>query len=186
MYWAIGGAVAVGLVGVYAWLSSEEQSAYNDYCTSSRRVYKQSRQRQQQLRHLRKNNQLAQDYYKHIELHYQAVQTANACYEIYNQHKQILNMLYKKKKELGICIRNLKEQRNHATAPDKKVIINNLQIIRQYFQEVKDEIEKVKQEKEKQLQQVRQLNQATREFKLYIKDNCGKKGRDWYQRRLNN
>ena len=54
--------------------------------------------------------------------------------------------------------------------------------MREQFNEAKNYLVMLAEQKENQLTDIRQINQATREYKLYIRDHCGQKGRDWYER----
>ncbi|WP_201583286.1 hypothetical protein [Psychrobacter jeotgali] len=179
MYWVIG---AVAAVGVVAWLSSEEQSACASYHASSRRLSKETAQRQRQIAERRANYEKNQDFYTHIELHYASHLTANALYEELKHHKNIVAMFSDKKNAFGRCIGKLKKQRDAATGAQKQQIRQELQQMRDQFNEAKAQLIMLAEEKEHKLTEIRQINQATREYKLYIRDYCGTKGRDWYER----
>ena len=56
--------------------------------------------------------------------------------------------------------------------------------MREQLNDAKDYLIMLAEEKEHKLLDIRQINQATREYKLYIRDHCGEKGCDWYNRGL--
>lgn len=179
MYWVIG---AVAAVGVVAWLSSEEQSACASYHASSRRLSEETAQRQQQIAERRANYEKNQDFYEHINLHHTSHMTANALYESLTDHKKIVAIFREKKNKFGRCIGELKKQRDKATGIQKQQIRQELQQMRDQFNKAKDQLIILAKEKERKLAEIRQINQATREYKIHIRDHCGQKGCDWYER----
>ena len=181
MYWVIG---AVAVVGVVAWLNGEEERACANYHASSHRLSTETRQRQQQIAERRANYAKNQDFYKHIELHHASHLTADALYKELDNHKKIVDIFRNKQQTFGQCIGELKRQRDTATGTKKQDIREQLQQMRTQFIEAKDQLVMLAEEKERKLVELRQINQATREYKLYIRDHCGDKGRDWYERGL--
>ena len=177
------GVAAVGVLA-YAWLSSEEQSAINSYHSSSRRLAREVNERQQQLSSYRRNNRAAEDFYQHIELHYNSVLTANHCYILYDEQKQILKMLNGRIDVLVQQLNMLKKQRDSADNAQKPQIREQLNTVRSFLKQANLERANIKQQKEALLFELRDINHKTRELKLYLRDNCGNKGRDWYQRSL--
>lgn len=181
MYWVIGMVAAAGMV---AWLSNEEQTACANYHASSRRLSTETSQRQQQIAEKRAKYAKNQDFYEHIELHHASHLTAAALYEELNNHKHIVAIFDRKKQSFGHCIGELKQQRDAATGIKKQAIREQLQQMRAQFNEAKDQLVMLAEEKERKLIELHEINQATREYKLYIRDHCGQKGRDWYERGL--
>ncbi len=184
MYWLIGAAAVTVGVSLLAWLSGEEQSAYNSYLTSSERLASETKLRQQQMAASQARYRSQKDYYKHIELHFASMKTASALYEQYETHKKMVAMFQNKQHSFSRCIINLKQQRDTAIGIKKSAIKAQLDEVRAHFQEAKAQLARLKQEKTKLLDEIRQLNAATHDYKLYIRDNCGQKGRNWYQRGL--
>ncbi len=179
MYWVIG---AVAAAGIVAWLSSEEQSAYTNYHASSRRLSTETLLRQQQIAERRANYEKNQDFYEHIELHHASHLTADALYKELDNHKKIVAIFRDKQHSFGACIGELKKQRDAATGAQKQAIRERLQKMREQFNEAKEQLVLLAEAKEQKLLEIRQMNQTTREYKLYIRDNCGQKGYDWYER----
>lgn len=179
MYWVLGIAAAVGVV---AWLSNEEQNACASYNLSSRRLSEETAQRQQQIAERRANYEKNQDFYEHIELHHASHLTADALYKELENHKKIVAIFRAKQQSFGKCIGELKKQRDAATGSQKQAIREQLQQMREQFNEAKKQLVILAEAKEQKLLEIRQINQSTREYKLYIRDNCGQKGQVWYER----
>lgn len=184
MYWLIGAAAVTVGVGMLTWLSGEEQSSYNSYLSAGERLASETKLRQQQMAASQARYHSEKDYYEHIELHFASMKTATALYEQYETHKKMVAMFQNKQHSFSRCIIGLKQQRKAATNIKKSVIKAQLDEVRAHFQEAKAQLARLKQEKTKLLGEIRQLNTATHDYKLYIRDNCGKKGRNWYQRGL--
>jgi|GEM_PF-2870719 len=181
MYWVLGVAAAVGVV---AWLSNEEQNACASYNAASRRLSEETAQRQQQIAERRANCEKNQNFYTHIELHHASHLTAIALYEQYSDHKKLVTMFYDKKQQFGRRIASLKTQLRHAIGIQKEQIKVQLQQMREQFAQAKQQLTILHELKTELLYELRHLNAATREYKLYIRDHCDEKGRDWYERGL--
>lgn len=181
MYWVIG---AAAVVGVFAWLNGEEQTACTNYHVTSRKLSTETSQRQQQIAERRANYANNQDFYEHIELHYASHLTADALYKELDNHKKIVAIFRDKQHLFGKCIGELKQQRDAAKGDQKQSIKEQLKQMREQLNDAKDYLIMLAEEKEHKLLDIRQINQATREYKLYIRDHCGEKGCDWYNRGL--
>ncbi len=184
MYLVFGIAVAGIATAAYAWLSNEDQSAMNSYHSSSRQLAREVAERQGQLNSYKQANRATQDFYRHIKLHYNSVLTANNCYKFYDVQKQMLTMLSAR---IDIQIKQiieLKKQRDEASGSVKAQIREQLNAVRESLKQAKNERSNIKQQKEALFSELRDINHKTRELKLYLRDHCGQKGRDWYQRGL--
>lgn len=176
MYWLLG----VAAVGVVAWLSSEENDARNEYYAKSERLEKETKARQRELKTLQANKALARDFYKHIELHHASVKTANACFELYDEHKRLVKLIGNRESLLREQIIALKKQRDSLPYHQQTHIREQLTATRHYLTEAKQQRLQLGQEKSQLLEKLRTINEQTRELKQYIGQHCGQKGRDWY------
>lgn len=181
MYWVLG---AAAIIGVVAWLNGEEQSACATYNAASHKLAKETAARQQQMAERRASYHKNQDFYEHINLHYASIQTASALYDQYNHHKNLVAMFYDKKQQFGRRIVVLKKQHDMAIGIQKEQVRAQLQQIQAYFEEAKQQLKILHELKTDLLYELRHMNNDTREYKIYIRDHCGQKGRDWYGRGL--
>lgn len=177
------GIAAVGVLA-YAWLSGEEQAALNSYNSSSRRLAREVTERQQQLNSYRRASHAAHDFYKHNDLYYNSVLTANNCFALYDEQKKMLKMIQGRVNDLIQQIIVLKQQRDAAKGEQKAQFRQLLSALYESLDQAKSECAKIRKQKKALLSEVREINHKTRELKLYMRDNCGKKGRDWYQGHL--
>lgn len=182
MFWLIGGAIAA--VGILGFLSYEENQAYSRYKSTESDLFKETEQREQQMQAQRTQHAYARNFREHIELHYASVQTANALYQHYEAHKNMVKMFRAKQKSLGAHIGMLKAQRDRATGEDKQAIKIELQQYYEYLKQAKAQLVSLYAAKDDLLNKIRKINQQTRAYKLYIRDHCGTQGHDWYARRL--
>lgn len=180
MFWVVGAFIGVG---VLAWLSYEEQMMCRHYNESVERFIHETKQRQQQTADILKKNALKKDYYSHLTLYRASVTASNKLYQIYDKHKQLVKIFTTHKNTLWDKICLLKEKRNQSTGNIKKQIIAELQSIYEKLHQIKDKLNLLHNEKSKLLSQIRMVNQETHQIKLYIRDNCGVEGYNWYQRK---
>ncbi len=190
--WQVG--LGIAIVGGYLWLSSKENSARKSYYRASERLSRETKERQRDIECVMRNNEYSRDFEKHIVLYKASVQSANACFKTYEQQKQLVKTCQSRLQEFGNRIGELKKQRDElktrkakgdksAVAP-LKAIYDELQQTRDFFTQVKEELATLRKVKKSLLTDVRELNKSTHKFKLYIRDNCGRGGRIWYERRF--
>lgn len=182
MFWLIGGAIAA--VGILGFLSYDENQAYSRYKSSESDLFKETELRAQQMQAQRASHAYARNFREHIELHHASVQTANALYQHYEAHKNMVKMFRAKQNSLGEHIGMLKAQRDRATGEDKQAIKIELQQYYEYLGEAKAQLVLLYAKKDDLLNKIRDINQQTHAYKLYIRDHCGEKGRAWYARGL--
>lgn len=183
MYLVFGIAVA-GVAAAYAWLSSEEQSAMNSYHNRSRQLAREVTERQGQLNSYKQANRAIREYYQHIDLHHNSVLTANDCYAFYSVQKQMLTMLSVRIDTIIQQIIELKEQRDKSSGALKTQVREQLNVMRECLKQAKHERSTIKQQKDALWSEIRGINHKTHELKLYLRDHCGEKGYNWYQRGL--
>ena len=180
MLWVAGALIGVG---VLAWLSYEEQKACCDYNESVERFNYETKQRQQQITDIYKKSALKKDYYGHLTLYRASITASNKLYQIYDKHKQLVKVFTTYRNTLWDKVCLLKEKRNQSTGSIKKQIIAELQGVYEKLYQVKDELNLLHNEKSKLLSQIRMVNQETHQIKVYIRDNFGVQGYNWYQRK---
>lgn len=121
-----------------------------------------------------------------VDDHYSSMQAANAAYRLLDDARSSengINKMLKKAKDQRMSLQERLEKarkgKNRALAHDTIEQLKQIHEIRKSFFEDRD---KVKAQKVSFLKEVRRLNKRTRELKELIRDECGSRGLDWYNR----
>lgn len=171
--------LGLAVVGIIAWLSGEENNAREEYYAKGEQLERETQERQQQLRNLRRDTTLAKDYYKNLKLHRASVATANACFAHYDEHKKLVKMMRQRAKMFYQQIVQLKKERDALPYHQQTAVRAKLKQMRAYLEEANAECMRLMEHKSVLLEQLRGINQQTREIKQYIAENCGSKGLAW-------
>ncbi len=176
--------VALGVLGVavYALLSSERQTQHDRYQRKYRQVRRESEQHRRAIAERIQKNQAYADYRQAVAEHHAAAQTGQQVYELYDCAKQTLVAL---SEQADICqqmIIELKQQRKALTGEAREQVHQMLEQKYQLSQQIRVAIVQYKAEKTQHWQELQQLNSETRRLKLFIRDQMGQAGREWFAR----
>lgn len=167
-------------VGAALYLKSKQLSEKRE--REYARLEREKRAYMQRLAQQKRRHDEYAFYQEQIHAHHSAVQVANAMYKLYQQGKEMENSVSQQLKNQGQVIADLKQQRAMASGENKRVIVEQLQQVREIFQRLKDELNTHRQDNQVLLADVRALNAKAREHKEFIRLNTGRFGREWYAR----
>lgn len=121
-----------------------------------------------------------------VDEHYGSMKAANAAYKLLNDARSSLDGMNKMLKEakdqrtgLQEELQKARQQKNRALIQDT---IEQLKIVHEMRKNLFEDRDKVKAQRASFLQEVRRLNNRTRELKELIRDQCGTRGLDWFNR----
>lgn len=177
------GAALVGAV-VMTLLDDEVQQQHTRWEREQARYRADSQAHRARIQTSMQQAALYQDYLHHVALHHASVQTADQCYTLYCQGKQLLQHLYEQLQVSTQKIVQLKQQRERCSASAVGETRAALQQQREIHAEIKRAITCYKQQLAENYQELTLLNQKTSELKHYIRDHTGKAGQLWYARRM--
>ena len=184
----VGGALLLGAIGIsiYNAASDEEKESRNRWKEKRKEVELTIEEHQKRIdKHIAKA-QGSYDYNLLINLHYSSMMCANRAYKLLDDARDSLSginkMLRKSKAEKKKIQKEIDCASRERDWGLKKELIDKIKMVNELRQGLFDEREKIVQQKENFLYEVRRLNNQTRKLKEYIRDRCGEKGRDWYNR----
>lgn len=173
-YLAIGAGIAL-----FAWLSSSENDARQDYEQKCQNLKSEKKSRDQQLKNLKKELKLSKRYQEYLALHHASVIASKQAYILYDKQKSLIALIDKKIGEFIIRINELKQLRKNSIGQQRQSYHDELQIVHQHLSQAIEEIKRLRAQKSKMLEDVRAINAQTHEIKMYIGQHCGEKGRLW-------
>ena len=133
-------------------------------------------------------NQAQYSYNFHVlvDEHYGSMKAADAAYKLLDDvHSSLdgMNKMLKEAKDQRTCLQEelqkARRQKDRALIRDT---IEQLKIVHEMRKNLFDDRDKVKAQRVSFLQEVRRLNNRTRELKELIRDECGPRGLDWFNR----
>jgi uncharacterized protein (DUF3084 family) len=182
VWWLI--PIGIGVLGFISACASEDEREARVSWEKKRKEVQKTLEEQKALidRHLSEVKQ-SYDFYKLTEMHFASVVVADAAYKMMKDAKMSLDGIGKmlvatkiKKNELFLQkkIVNIKEEKQKIQAE-----FNSVSELRTSLFEDKD---KIKEERDHMFNEVKRLNIQTHDLKLLIKDRCGQKGIEWYNK----
>ena len=185
--WLIGGAIVLSALGVTVYtLNKEEEKSRQRWHKKRKEVKLTIEQHRQRIaRHIEEAT-TTYNFHFLVNLHYSFVVCGNESYKFFNDARTTLKGLNKILYDTKIYKSELKNKLNQA----KKE--NNYQLLKNIYKEIKLlnelrnqlflERDQIKKQQEELLREVHRLNHQTHKLKILIKERCGEKGRQWYER----
>jgi uncharacterized protein (DUF3084 family) len=182
MWWLI--PIGLGLLGlISAAVSQEERAARITWETKREEVQKTLEEQQELIdKHLSEVKQ-SYDFYKLTEMHFASLMVADAAYKMLSDARKSLagigKMLVAAKEKRDELFEKKKKRWKKDEWKNIQEEIKSVLELRKSLFEDKD---KVKEQRDQMLAEVKQLNNRTHELKILIRDRCGQKGLDWYNK----
>lgn len=184
----VGGALILGAIGVSIFnaASDEEKESGSRWKEKRKEIELTIEEHQKKIDKHIDNAQESYDYHFLVELHYSSMMCANSAYKLLDDARDSLsgiNKMLKRSKNEKLNIQkgidSTSEERNWE---GKKEFINEVKMVNELRRGLFDERDKIISQKEKLLSDVKRLNNQTKKLKDHIREWCGDKGRDWYDR----
>jgi len=189
--WWIPASIGVGVgVGVGALilslLTSEERNARQRWEHKRSQVEKSIGEHRRYVDTCIYRSQSSYDYKFLVDLHFSSMRVADEAYRLLGDSRQSLyaiNKMLKEAKEhrsrLQEKLELAKRQNDHQSIGNTIEELKQVNELRNSFFNDKD---KVKSQKDGFYDEVKRLNNQTKDLKIRIKNQCGTKGSDWYNR----
>ncbi len=197
MWWLIPVGVGVALKAIYDAVSEEEREARQRWEETRGRVERSVWEHQRSVESHLAQARHSYNFQVLVDAHYSSMKAADTAYKLLddarssekginkmlkeetNQRTILRERLKKSKAKKFILFKKMREKKNKASIRDIEL---QLKGIREMRKNLFDDRDKVKAQKESFLNEVRVLNNRTRKLKELIRDECGSKGRDWFNR----
>lgn len=172
---------------IYDSISEDEKTARKRWKKKRKQAEKSIKEHRKNIKKHIKQAKKSYDFHFLADLHYSSMKVANSAYQLlddvrislYGMNK-MLKISKEQKSKLQDELENLKKNR------DKKALyetIEQLKMVNELRKNIFEDRDKIYLQKESFLLEVKRLNNQTRELKELIRDRCGNKGREWYNRR---
>ena len=195
------GGLAGGLIGhIYSAVSEEEREARQRWEEMLWEVERSVEEHQRNIEAHFAQAQYSYNFQVLVDEHYLSMKTADVAYKLLDDARSSengMNKMLKEAKDQRTLLRErLKEARKikdkgfiffkKPREKKNKALIRDIELqlkeIRELRESIFEDRDKVKAQRLSFLQEVRELNNRTRELKELIRDECGTRGLDWFNR----
>jgi len=178
----IAGGVVVGGIAIIAALFEEEEKQASNWKSKQKTLNHSIYCHEKRLKkHIKKAKKKAA-FYELNNKYYASVQGGNLLFKELAEATVSIDEVYKSirciKKAKSNLYFAIKKEKNYQK---KKDMIQLLKIMPDKINNMYLDFYKMKDEKKCILNHLREINNMTHEFKLKIRDNTGRKGRDWFE-----
>ena len=182
MWWlAIPAVILVGKA-ISNFISSDEQEARTRWESKHLEVQKTIEEHRKNIERNISAAKSSYDFTFLTDLHYSSHRVGDAAHKLLqdartscNSIKNMINTSKTKKNELKSILSNSSKE-------DKKNILIEIRAINAFTTSIFAELNTVINQRQSMFDEVKRLNLQTRELKLAIRDRCGSRGQDWYNR----
>lgn len=176
--------VAAVAAGAYVWLSEKENESRQKFEKSSKRLKARVKEMDSEISDTKKSVSNEIYFEKYIKLYQASVQNSNAHFLNYKEYKKLVKICRTKRNEIGEQIAQLKEQRQNTSGQQRRQIIEQLNQLYTFIDEIKMELTRLHEKKKELYALLQQINNQTHELKMTIRSQCGYGGYVWYEKRF--
>jgi hypothetical protein len=175
--------VGIAIVQIISSITEEERIARINWLQDRNRLERTIDEHRRNISLYIDRAQQSIDYQFLVDLHYSSHRVADHAYALLTDARKSINTMHRILDESKMRKEELKKQldyiKNYETRKNIKKEIHEINKLRR---SVIDDLKKVKSERSHFENEVKKFNKQTRELKLLIRDRCGEKGSDWYNR----
>lgn len=186
--------VALGVLA-YKIFNDDEKRAYSNFKSKRRELERTLEEHESNIREHIDKAQESYDFHFLTDLHYSSMKIADSAYKALGDAKVATDAVFN----------TLRDLKNKKTALEMQLIeirlrgdgiLNKQNLIERIHNDIKNinqlrkdlfpEKDALLEQQRNMLEKVRSLNNQTRRLKECIRDKCGSRGLEWYQKRLAN
>jgi len=197
MWWVTGPIIIYGLKKVYDAISDSERNARQNWENKRNEVERSVEEHRANIEKHLSEAQESYNFHFLTDMHFSSMIVANTAYDLLKDAKISLEgigkMIMEAKAQIDSLLKNIgaikskiddeKNKKKKYELIDKiKPLHKEKKLVRDLRKSLFDDQEKVKGQKEHLYSEVKRLNKQTRELKILIRDRCGTKGQDWYDK----
>lgn len=186
MWWWVLPVVVVGAKLIYDAVSEEERAARESFEANIDKVELSLKEHKKNITMHLKQAQTSRDFHFLVNLHHSSSLVANQAYQLLDDERQSLsgiNKMLKQSKQARTTYQlKLKQAQSLKNKAQITEIIDSLNIINCMRNDLFADREKIENKKQDILSEVQKFNHQTRKLKEHIRDNCGNRGVEWYNK----
>lgn len=187
MWWLVPVGVGIGIKLIYDAVSDAERSARQRWETKRAEVEKSVEEHRRNIEAHIAKAQSSYDFHFLVDLHFSSMKVADSAYSLLRDADSSfngINKMLKKAKERKIELQQSLDaaRQNKNNRKEIQDFIEQLKMVNEIRKSAFDDRDKVRQQKDGFLAEVKRLNLQTMRLKEFVRDRCGLKGKDWFNR----
>lgn len=183
-WWAVGALTlfGVGAAVVLSSVSKEEREARERWAVKHADAERTVEEHRKNIEAHIRDAQLSYDFRFLTGLHFSSLRVADNAFGLLNDARSSLATIYQILDRITEQKDIQKARLSGAKPQDRKNIFSEIGSLNEFKSSVLGDLTKVKPQRAHLSEEVKRLNEQTRNLKMAIRDRCGHKGREWYDR----
>lgn len=183
MWWLLIPAGIGFFVGLLKGVTEQEFEAAKRWNTQQRDVKDRIEKKREEIERALKDAYISFDFQYLVGLHFDSVRTSDIAYELLIDAKQSVNTLRRLIKAIDERIEQIRLERSYTSEQKKKVeIFKEIISLKEQREMFYNELKTLRDQQLHFSHEVKKLNAITRSLKVAIRDGCGSRGKEWYDR----
>ena len=183
-WWAVGALAlfGVGTVEILSSVSKEEREARERWAVKHVEAERTVEEHRKNIEAHIRDAQASYDFHFLTSLHFSSLRVADNAFGLLNDARSSLATIYQILDQITEQKDIQKALLSGAKPQDKRIIFSEIGSLNEFKSSVLGDLTKVKPQRAHLSAEVKRLNEQTRNLKMAIRDRCGYKGRECYDR----
>jgi hypothetical protein len=183
MWWLVPVAVAGAAAAIWKLADNDARDARRRWESQREEVRRTVEEHRTNIEQNLHRAQVSYDFHLLTDLHFSSHRVADHAYSALRDAQKSLDVMGKMLVEAKKRREELKAQKRASTSREEKAQLQQeIDLLNELRAEVFPDKDAVKEQRDGLRAELQLMNQRTRELKLAIRDRCGWKGEDWYER----
>lgn len=183
MWWLVPIAVVGAAGAIYAYFDGEARDARARWQRDRERVERTVAEHRRNIESRLHEAQSSYDFHALTDLHFSSFKVADHAHRLLRDARASLDVMSRmlvdaktKRQELYTILQGEKD------IARRRVLLEEIQLLNDLREKVFPDKDVIKAQRDHMLAEVTRLNEVTRGLKEAIRDRCGTRGRDWYEK----
>ena len=164
-------------------VSKEDRRARENWARQHKQIEKSISEHRRNVKHNIKVAQRSLDFHFLRDLHYSSFRIADNAYKLMSDARTSKRTMYRILEEARKRIRSLNRKLdNEQSVKANQEISEEISEMKEFRSSILQDLQKVESEEVRFKEEVNRLNMQTMELKQAIRERCGRRGREWYDR----
>lgn len=183
MWWMVPVGVVGAAAAIYAYFSSEEREAAERWQRDRARVERTLEEHRRNIEANIAAAELSANYRFLLDLHHSSFRIADEAYRLKRDADATLDTMRRMLDDAKSRRADFQRELRVARAPEERARLRDeVQMLHELIDTVQPRFRQVIDEKRHFAAELARLNEQTRALKEAIRDRCGSRGREWYER----
>ncbi len=181
-WWLVPVATVGAAAAIWAIFDREARDARNQWERDWKRVQRSVEDHRRNIQRNLNRAQTSYDFHLLVDLHFSSFRVADHAYSSLRDARKSLDAMGKMLVQAKHRKNELIQKKRAAPFEERQQIQAEIDILTELRDDIFPDKDAVKQQRDELHSELKRLNNQTHQLKIAIRDRCGYKGRDWYNR----